>query len=266
MKMLYIFLCLLIFNACGKEGNKNKESAKPKVIKIMTYNIRHGAPIHKPNEDVQIESIAAVINKQKPDLVALQEVDSITRRAPLDEAKKLGALTGMHYYFSKTINYQGGAYGDAILSKYPITATMHYMLPMPVDGEARAAGLITVEPFPGIKLDFITTHLELNMENRMAQIRKLIEISKERSNPVILCGDLNATPDSREIKALETEYVTACKTNCPLTFPSDKPRSSIDYIVLNPKAAQVFRFVSYNSIQNILASDHLPLLGYLTLQ
>lgn len=263
MKPILCLAVLLIF-AYSCHTSRLATSNNRAVLKIMTYNIRHGAPIHKANDDIQLKGIAEAINAQKPDLVALQEVDSMTERAPVDEAKELATLTGMYYFFSKTINFQGGQYGDAILSRFPILSKKHVELPMPdASGEARALGVVTVEPFHGVKINFAVTHLDLKKENRIAEINEIINISKQSEHPFILAGDFNATPPSEEIKLLGSGFTFACSTNCPLTFPSDNPRFTIDYIVLNPDAVKIFMVAGYKSIENIEASDHLPLMEYL---
>lgn len=226
----------------------------------MTYNIRHGAPIHKANNDIQIQGIADAINAQRPDLVALEEVDSVTQRAPIDEAKELGKLTGMHYFFSKTINFEGGEYGDAILSRYPIIKVQHEELPMPdSSGEARALGIITIKPFRGMKINFAVTHLDLRFKNRMAEIRRIMAVARQSQYPFILGGDFNAFPNSKEVKTLKSYFVFADRIGWTLTFPSDDPRITIDYIVLSPEASKEFQVTSYNVIKDISASDHLPL-------
>jgi endonuclease/exonuclease/phosphatase family metal-dependent hydrolase len=267
MRILGLFACLVALSACGKHHDAPAKNGSVETLKIMTYNIRHGAPVNQSNDDVHLEGIAAAINQQKPDLVALQEVDSMTRRAPVNEAEELGKATGMYYYFSKTIDYQGGKYGDAILSRFPILATEHRMLALPdPSGEQRAVAVITVEPYQGVKLNFASTHLDLVAENRTAEVGELIDMSKQSAYPLILCGDLNATPDSKEMQTLQTEFVFPCVVNCPLTFPSDGPKSTIDYIISNPAASKLFHVLSYNAIQNIQASDHLPLMGYFSKQ
>lgn len=268
MKVMWILMCLLTLHACDKDKNKKDDQDKPQQgLKIMTYNIRHGAPIHQDNSDVHLEGIAAVINAQKPDLVALQEVDSFTTRAPFDEVKELGKLTGMHYFFSKSINYQGGGYGVAVLSRFPILGKKHYALPMPdPSGEARSVAMITIEPFPGTTINFAATHLDLVTENRLAQMGRITDLSEQSKYPFIIAGDFNAKPDSKGIITLQKNFVFACVKNCPLTFPSDKPASTIDYVILNPAAAKEFHIVSYNAIQHVQASDHLPLLEYLIKQ
>lgn len=260
---LGIIILLVFTGAC--HTTKLTTGKNSKVLRIITYNIRHGAPIHAADTDVDLKGIAAVINAQKPDLVALQEVDSLTQRAPMDEAKELGRLTGMNYHFFKAIDFQGGGYGVAILSRFPILNTRHDMLPMPdPSGEARTLGIVTIAPAKGVKFDFAVTHLELKKENRLAQVNRLVDISKENTLPLVVAGDFNAFPDSREIGILKTEYTFACDTNCPLTFPSDHPKITIDYIISNPAASKRFQVQKYEAIQHTQASDHLPLIEYVS--
>ena len=61
-----LFLCLLTFNVDGQS-----------TLRLMSYNIRHGAGL---DERLDFDRIAEVINREHPDVVALQEVDSVTQR------------------------------------------------------------------------------------------------------------------------------------------------------------------------------------------
>lgn len=268
MRILNLLFCFMVFGACGKSNdNPAGRNTKPTIVKVMTYNIHHGTPIHHDNSDVQIKGIAAVINKVNPDLVALQEVDSFTARAPFDQAKKLGELTGMYHYFAKTINYQGGAYGIAILSKYPIISSRKIMLPMPnSSGEQRAIALIKIEIVPGQEVYFASTHLDLEKKNRIAQANVLVELSNDLNAPFIFAGDLNGTPQAPEIQILRKGFVSSCVSNCPKTFPSDNPTKTIDYVFLNSRASEIFHSLSYTAISTTQASDHLPLIEYLSMQ
>ena len=266
MNRLSILLCLVVLAACHKDDKKKPENHSPENVKILTYNIHHGTPIHHADDDVQLNVIADVIKQQNPDLVALQEIDSMTARAPYDEAKQLGTLTGMHSYFAKTISYQGGSYGIAVLSRYPIASHQKIMLPMPdPTGEQRAVAIIKVEIIPGTPFYFASTHLDLKEENRKAQAKRLLQLSEDLDAPLIFAGDLNAAPAAPEIKTIGEGFSSPCVSNCPKTFPSDKPSETIDYIFLNPQAAALCHNLSYTAISTTLASDHLPLLGYFTM-
>lgn len=256
----------ILYSCAGSRQASSGRKTRGDTLTVMTYNIRHGAAIHQRDNAVDLEAVAAVINAAKPDLVALQEVDSMTRRAPLDEARELGRLTGMHYFFSRTIAFQGGAYGDAILSRSPILATARTLLPMPVKGEDRAVGMITAEPLRGMKIVFATTHLALKKKDRLAQADTLEQIAGESRYPFILAGDFNAVPSSAVMgRLLKSAFTSGCGTGCPLTFPSDKPRRTIDYVLWSRKAPGELAGAGSATVRTT-ASDHLPLLQYLVKQ
>ena len=269
MKSISLIVSLFVIVVCNKAyGMENSQAIDNKIsndstpVKIMTYNIRHAAPIHHSIYDIHVDSIAAIINEEKPDLVALQEIDVHTGRSGvnLDQAKELGKLTNMNYYFSKSIDYDGGEYGVAILSRFAIKAHDRYSLQMPDStGERRSVAVIRVEMFPGKEVLFASTHLDLKFENRMAQVNQLIKISRQSKYPLIVAGDFNSLPSGKEMQSLRKEFVFPCITDCPLTSPSDSPRVTIDYIVLNPQAAKILSVSDYKAINNITASDHLPL-------
>ena len=108
-------------------------------LRLLTYNIRHAQ-----NEagQINVTDLADFILKQNPDVVALQEVDSACGRSnKLDIAAELGKLTGMYYYFGKAMNYDGGGYGETLLSKLPIEKISTISLPIQPDKkrEPRAA-------------------------------------------------------------------------------------------------------------------------------
>ena len=107
-------------------------AAKSQTLRIMTYNIHHANPPSKEKDStIDLKAIATVINNAKPDMDALQEIDAENGRTCMDikEAKELARLTGMNYYFTRSIWFRDGAYGNAVLSRLPIRDTMRYELP-----------------------------------------------------------------------------------------------------------------------------------------
>lgn len=262
MKLFYVLALGAALLSCGKKSDSKQEPEQKKLLRILSYNIHHGTPINSASGAIELNNISAVIKMQNPDLVALQEVDKNTKRAGEDQAKKLGELLGMNYYFSKSITYDGGEYGVAILSKFPVIATERIVLSNnEPGGEQRTLALITVELPGGQKMKFATAHLDLKVENRTAQMQELNDVSKLSAYPLIVAGDFNATSDSQEFTILKKEFSLNCQTNCAFTFPADKPTKTIDFIINNPAAVKQFTLRSYDSIKNQLASDHLPLLG-----
>src|SRR5215510_3662528 len=94
-------------------------------LRVMTYNIHVGVGMDKK---LDLQRIADVINKEKPDLVGLQEVDrGVKRTEGKDEISELAAMTKMDYAFAHNLDYQGGMYGVAILSRYLIKNIDHRM-------------------------------------------------------------------------------------------------------------------------------------------
>ena len=248
-------IALLLITCCSSSSD-TPAPTKSNKLTLLTYNIHHGAP---SNPDViNLSNIAAVIKKSGAEIVALQEVDVNTDRSnKVDQAKALAELLGMEYYFSKSIDYRNGEYGNAILSKYPMTNKRRFELPMTVPGEKRSIALATIELPNGKTIEFGSTHFDL-AESRVEQAKFLNDYSKELNKPLFIGGDYNATPDSPEMIELKKEFNFSCKGACPFTIPVNSPTKAIDFIVFNGKAQQGFSFLSGVAMSGQYASDHLP--------
>lgn len=225
-------------------------------IKILCYNLRFG-------ELASLEELAAFIKEQDPDVVALQEVDCRTYRdrAPKQHGKdfitELGFRTGMLSAYGKTIPYAGGYYGIGILSKYPLASVERVYLPKTEKNgkEQRAVLVADVEYREGRYFTFASTHLDYtNTEERQTQVKKLNEVLRAKPYPVIVAGDFNARPDSKEIK----EGMSAWKAICKMepTVPSNAPRNQIDYIFCYPR--DKWNGIDASTIP-LQLSDHLPI-------
>ena len=252
-------LSLLLLAACHK--NSSLPGGKT-ALKVMTYNIHHANP---PSEQVKIDvaAIARVINQEKPDLVALQEVDVHTERSGknLDQAREIARLTGMKSFFMKALDYQGGEYGIAVLSRYPIVDSAGYLLPRDpaIGGEDRAVASITVE-LPGKKrVIFASTHLDLKEANRLSQAKALIGHFENSSIPMILGGDFNALASSPVIELFDRHFTRTCGNDCAPTIPVKNPNRTIDFIMYKPQAN--FKVLSTRVIDEQYASDHLPVVA-----
>lgn len=269
--ILLVFLAGML--ACSKSGNKGNGPEPPPVaekplLKVMTYNI-YGARA-STGAPADLTLLAKVINEQKPDLVALQEVDVHTSRTGITvhQAKELAALTGMEWFFTKAIDVGGGEYGDAVLSRLPIRESRRYALPVApnVSGEFRSVAMIRVNK-DGRDLYFASTHLDhlAQEDSRLVQAQELKKIVQALDLPLIMAGDLNAVPSSQTISILRGFMNLGCTQQCPLTFPSDKPDRTIDYIMTAP--AGKFTVDLYQALpgyiadKRVYASDHCPVIA-----
>lgn len=233
------------------------------IIKVLSYNIHHG---ENANGQQDIAGIANVILATNPDLVALQEVDSCTNRVQKkDLLKELAAQTGMYIYFGKSMSHDGGSYGNGILSRYPIEHMYTIPLPAKGEGEPRCAAVVKVK-LPGDSLlQFASTHLD-HLEDpagRMAQADKLLKHFSKDSLPLILAGDLNAEPSSREISTLTSIFIDASEKLGP-TWPADTPTQKLDYVLLRPSSQ--WNVVNALVLQETVASDHRPVICELLLK
>ncbi len=233
---------------------------QPQTLRVLCYNIHHG---RGTDDEVDLLRIARIIRNADPDLVALQEVDMKTQRTGgVDQTAELSRLTGMEGRFGKAINYQGGEYGQAILSRYPLGEGKVYALPGAANQEIRIGFAMPLK-IDGCKLTFITTHLHHRMpEVRLRQANKLNQLFTDDDQLKILAGDMNALPDSEPIAQLTQQWTMANPDPKLLSYPSAKPSKQIDYILYRPVDA--FRVQKAAVLDEPVASDHRPVLAVLS--
>lgn len=226
-------------------------------LKILCYNIHHANPPSKPNL-IDLDAIVRVIKESNADIVAMQEVDKNTvRSGNIDEAKLIAEKTGLHYQFFKAIDHDGGDYGLAIFSKYPLKKAKLIPLPQQIVAEKRILAYVTIA-IGKQKIVFANTHLDATKtnENRTLQMQHILKELQNISLPVILCGDLNSVADSEAIQQLDTQFKRTCIENCPGTIPVINPRRTIDYIATKNSS---FSLLEYKVIAETYASDHRPI-------
>lgn len=278
-KLIFILLATMaIIPACTtedvfapwKDPSKFVIPSDDVYITVVQYNI-WGA--NKGWNSKRFDDIAAVINSQKPDLVSLNEVDSLTNRNKFVMFKELAQRTGMYYAFAAardpySYNWnQAGAYGDAILSKYPIEEVRRFKLyPDPEQGdedrEDRAVCAARVK-IGDRSVWMVSTHLDhRNYElSRIYQANQFKTIMESLEGPAVVCGDLNAKPESETMNIIRTYLTPQYPFVGPeyYTHPSkydgqQTPTTLIDYILLK-NTETALRCMSYRVV-NEKASDH----------
>ena len=273
---------LLVVAACNKDENYNDKYGDRAVIppkgqslRVMTYNI-YGARATSPANAADLDAIAEVIRRQNPDFVTLNEVDVFTNRTGKDvhQARVLAEKLGIEWHFSKAIDRDGGEYGDAVLSKYPILEKRSYRLPCAAEqpGEDRSLCVIRVQ-IDGKDLYVASTHLD-HLSGDASRLVQATEIRRirdtELEGDLILCGDLNAIPSSNVIATM-TSFLTNTGPIDQYTVPSDDPSRKIDYIMYAPIehfGVQNCQVVSRGDQQvgGVDASDHRPVIADIRFQ
>ena len=258
-----ILLIVVLIFCVSIGGCAGVRQGLPCRVSILTYNIYHG---EDANGDSNLDAVAGIINSLGPDLVALQEVDNKTTRAKgLDLTAELSQRTGMKGIFGKAMDYAGGGYGEAVLTRHPVVYTKNNLLPHTLNAEPRAALEIQIELPNKEKIAFVGTHLDHQRDqtNRMNQSKRIEELYLDYDLPIILAGDLNAAPGSDPINLLSSQWSCASGDDPQPTFPSVSPRRKIDYIMYKPKDR--WKVIEVRVIDEKVASDHCPVFAVLEL-
>jgi len=243
--------------------------AEDSSLRILCYNIHYG----QGNDGVyDLERLAAVIKAVDPDLVALQEVDVVVRRSgKVHQAKRLGELTGLKVHYGPTQYYEGGLFGNAVLTKLPVSEVLIHPLPYTeatpeLTSYPRGFIAVTVEEPGGKPFRFVSTHFQHNIEeDRLAEAQAVNELLAAEGDalPTILAGDMNATPDSEPMKILLSKWTNAIDEASAPTVPSKEPTSRIDYIMF--RKGDPFTVKEAKVIPEVMASDHRPVFAVLEL-
>ncbi|WP_373046008.1 endonuclease/exonuclease/phosphatase family protein [Vulgatibacter sp.] len=216
-------------------------------MRVATYNIKHGG-LKGP------EAIAGVLSAIDADLVGLQEVDvGVRRSGGIDEAELLARLAGREVAFGAAFPYEGGHYGVALLSRWPIRSVE--TLQLPSLAEQRAL-LVAEVAHPDGLVTAAVTHFGLDPVERLRQARTVAE--RLRGLPrVVLFGDFNASYSEPSLAILAAELrdsATSAGLSPLRSYPADAPTIGIDHILVGGGLGQPLRVEAVGGD----ASDHLP--------
>jgi endonuclease/exonuclease/phosphatase family metal-dependent hydrolase len=217
------------------------------LIKILTYNIRHGRGM---DGVVDLERICRLLLESRSDIICLQEVDGgLPRSSFINQASTLSDLLGFGHVFHANFGFQGAGMGNAILLRFPIYSTWNIRLPFMGEPRGLLGCGITVG---NTVLTVFCTHWGLTPQQRLQQGKVVAgELYRSRDR-YVLCGDFNAVKKSAEMGVLINAVgLTDAGPVDGYTYPSDKPVVKIDYVFGS-------KDITFNSslIVNDFASDH----------
>ena len=217
------------------------------VLRILSYNVRNCKGM---DEKTDYDRVATVIGSIHPELVALQELDSVTTRSNgIDVLKVLAKKCGMNYIYGASMPYRGGKYGIGIISKETPLSTSFLSLP----GREEKRGLLMAE----FKNYFLfCSHFSLTEADRVATVQminqKVIGVQKR----VFLAGDMNTAPESTAINLLSEHWINL--SGVQPTFPSPGPTKCIDYIWGINCCNFTYNIIKQEVVPEKTASDHRP--------
>ena len=193
------------------------------LLRVGSYNIRHGGDVA-----LDMSVIARDVTDLSLDIIGFQEIDQMTARVGgLDTMAALSVASGYKYYaFAKAINYKGGEYGTAILSRYPIVDFEVIALESGNE-EHRSVGHAVID-VGGTHLDFFNTHLSYeSLDMRTLQYKQLAGLLA-KCETYILTGDFNTE------RLSEFDVLPSATLVNPRKFPTfTSSGKAIDNIVIS---------------------------------
>lgn len=266
-------------------------------IRLLSWNIKHAAgnddcvnPTPVPGTPpatecaVDLERIASLIERENPDIVTLQEVDRFwARSGQVDQAEELASMLGMTACFGPNLSHEADEhadvqhqYGTAILTRFEIRSCENTFLPTDIDWEQRGLLGATIST-PSRDVTVFTAHLQAGREGfedvaqrqRDEQATMAAEIVAATEGPVVMTGDLNATPTDPELDAFlgaSSPVTNGCNPRS-FTSPASPERpatATIDYILAGGGAAVSDCRTLVDEL-SMIAADHYPMVATITI-
>ncbi|WP_406107648.1 endonuclease/exonuclease/phosphatase family protein [Micromonospora globbae] len=250
-------LAPLVADDVAVVGNR---SGPPARLTVAAYNIRMGFGL---DGRLDLPGLAGILRRQDPDVVVLSEVDrGWLLNGGHDTLDLLADRLGMAYVFAPAAD---PLWGDAVLSRWPVTAPR--TLPLPAVGAPTGAQAlaVTVDLGDGVRPAVVSTHLQPPPGRQpVVQARAVAEFATAYAGgrPLVVAGDMNTEPgDAAFAEFTRAGLVDALAAARPLpTSPADRPREQIDHVFVTPglRPGDV-------AAPPGTASDHLPVVVTLTL-
>lgn len=244
----------------------------PRQLRVMTYNVHSCTGIDGRTSTERIADVAA---RSGADIIALQEVDAgLDRTGKSDQAQEIAASLNMHFHFHPSHYREEGAFGNALLSRFPLRLIRTGALPTPrgLRRFEKRGALWAEVLLPEGAVQVVTTHFGLVRTERILQVVMLLGSEwlghADCSPPVIFCGDLNALPRSGVYRRIAGRFRDVQRSlsgwSPRRTWPSRYPVARIDHIFVSPDLGVEEVTVMRDRLTR-KASDHLPLLAALRL-
>jgi len=231
-------------------------------LKLMSYNLHHGEGLDGRLDE---RRIGEIVRRAGPDLVTLQEVDRGAERTKrVDQAAIYQEVTGMYSWYGAAMPFQGGEYGQVLLSRWPLGDPRVFRLPGTKGREPRIATTAVVD-VPGLgPVRWVGAHLDASRgdEDRWEQAGALMAEFGRDTIPTLMGGDLNDTPESRVMQRLlaaGSGWQDTAGNAGAATNPAGAPKTRIDYILTGPQGC--WQVVESAVLPESVASDHRPVIA-----
>lgn len=243
---------------------------RERTLRLMTLNVaharrqgRHQALLSESTLRGNLAAIAAVLRREAPDVVALQEADGPSAwSGGFDHVATLAELAGFDYAFRGEHNpFSLGRFdlssGTALIARLPLNEPRSQAFAETWrDTKGFVAATVEAVPLGARAIDVVSLHLDFLAERvRRRQVEQLVERFRGHERPLVVLGDFNCEWSERRrcLDRLRRELGLRPATSPGhATFPSWRPLVRLDWILLSEE----LDFVAYETLPDRL-SDHL---------
>ena len=234
-------------------------------LRILSYNIHKG--IGGVDRRYRLQRIIETIKQYAPDIALLQEVDDGAPRSRHHRQAEMlaDALGFSHVAFQKNVRLKTGHYGNAVLSRFPLTDIGHVDLSVPLKKRRRAlvASCRVRWQDHTRTVTLANVHLGLSGIERRVQLRRLLShrllAHHHHDSPILIGGDFNDVWGTLGRRIMQPAgYLPAGKRI--RTFPAKVPLRPLDHLFVRGSLVVHHAFAGHTRLAR-QASDHLPLVA-----
>ena len=241
-----------------------------KRFRVVTYNIHKCVGIDRR---LRPERIVDVLREIDADIIAMQEVLCIQNEqgSEDDQAHFIAQALGLDFRLGENRRLKGGAYGNVVLSRFPIVATRNHDISV-AGREQRGCLRVDIDLEGQQVLHIYNVHLGTSFTERRSQARKLLhdDVLKngDHSGPRVLLGDFNEWTRGLASRLLNEHFQSAdirAQLGRAKTYPGVLPFLHLDHIYYDD-ALELIDASLHRSRAALMASDHLPIVADFAVQ
>ncbi len=237
-------------------------------LRVATYNIHKCRGL---DQQVRPERIAQVLDELDADIVALQEVVGQGGRPKEDQARYAAEALGYRPAFGENRRHNGAAYGNLLLSRFPVVGSWNYDLSTR-GREPRGVLRADVRLADGQVLHLFNVHLGTSYGERREQARHMVSRrilgNAELEGARIVLGDFNEWIPGDASRLLSAHFgARSLRSHAARrrTYPCILPLLRLDHIYFD-HSLRLHRLERHRSRKALIASDHLPVVAEFSLQ
>ncbi len=245
-------------------------------LRLVSFNIHHGEGVRG---DSALEAQAKLLRDLDSDVAFLQEVDvGVVRSDRVNQAAFLAERSGLSFHvFGKNMDLGGGAYGNAILSRFKLTWGAHYVIPA-VDPHVprlfegngqyylpEPRGILRADArIDGVRHCLLCAHFGFLRQELKEGVDAVLALLRRTNMPVLLGSDMNTmdrnAPELFRLREEMVDCASALSQEGVATYPSDDPVERLDYVLVRGP----YRVTTLDVVPS-LSSDHRPVVAELEL-